>query len=76
MVHPARSWGAQFLFELIQVGVRRGIAEGAAHCNDLTFVVESVGEDVVEDERWGADGGVSVGKMQLRTGVEMLLAEA
>jgi len=33
------------------------------------------GKDVVEDERRGADGGVSVGEMHLRVAVEVLLAE-
>ena len=66
----------QFLFKVIEIRVRRRIAEGAAHGDDLAFVMEGVGEDVVEDERRGADGGVSVGKMQLRVAVEVLLAEA
>ena len=38
--------------------------------------MEGVSEDVMEDERRGADGGVSVGKMHLRIAVEVLLAEA
>ena len=52
------------------------MAEGAAHGDDLTFVMEGMGEDVVEDERRSADGGVSVGKMHLRVAVEVFLAEA
>ena len=38
--------------------------------------MKGMGEDVVEDERRRADGGVSVGKMHLRIAVEVLLAEA
>ncbi len=52
------------------------MAQGSAHGDDLAFVMEGVGEDVVEDERRGADGGVSVGEMHLRVAVEVLLAEA
>lgn len=64
------------LFKIVEIRVGRGMAEGAAHGDDLTFVMEGVGEDVVEDERRGADGGVSVGEMHLRVAVEVLLAEA
>lgn len=62
-------------FELIEVGVRRGVAENAAHRDDLAFVVESVGEDVMEDERRSADSCVSVGEMKFGGGIELVLGE-
>ena len=52
------------------------MAEGAAHRDNLPLVMEGVGEDVVKDERRSADGGVSIGKMQGRVTVELMIGEA
>lgn len=63
------------LFEIVEVGVGRGMAEEAAHGDDLTFVMEGVGEDVVEDEGWSTDGDVSVGEVQGCGCVELQVGE-
>jgi len=52
------------------------MAEDTAHRDDLAFVMESVSQDVMEDERGRTDRDVSIGKMQLRGGIEILLAKA
>lgn len=64
------------LFELIQIGVGRGMAEDAAHGDDLAFVMEGVGEDVMEDEGRRADGRISIGEPEFGVAVEVQLAEA
>ena len=64
------------LLKLIQIGVGRGIAQDTAHRDDLASVVESVSQDVMEDECGRPDRDVSVGEMQLRGGNEFLLAKA
>ena len=51
------------------------MAQYAAHGDDLTFVVECVCEDVMENECRCSDGGVSIGEMQFRAGVELFLGE-
>ena len=57
------------LLKLIQIRVGSGVAQQAAHGDDLTFVVESVCEQVMENERWCPDGDLSIGEMQFRIGV-------
>jgi len=52
------------------------VAECAAHRHDLAFVVEGVGKDVMQDERWSADGAVSVRKMKFGVGVQSLVSES
>jgi hypothetical protein len=52
------------LFKMIQIGVRGRMAEVPAHRNDLAFVMEGVGQDVMKDERRGADRSVSIREMQ------------
>jgi len=52
------------------------MAQDTAHSDDLAFVMESVGEDVMEDERGRPDRDVSIREMQLRGGIEILLAKA
>ena len=52
------------------------MTEDTAHRDDLAFVMERVSEDVVEDERGRPDRDISIGKMQLRGGIEVLLAKA
>ena len=52
------------------------MAEDAAHRDDLAFVMERVSQDVMEDERGRPDCDASIGKTQLRGGIEILFAEA
>ena len=63
------------LLKLIQIGVGRGIAQDTAHRDDLAFVMESVSQDVMEDDGGRPDRDVSIGEMQLRGGNEVLLAK-
>jgi len=63
-------------FKLVQIGVGCGMAQGTAHGDDLTFVMEGVGKDVMEDERRGTNGSVSIGEMQFRIYVELLVGQA
>jgi hypothetical protein len=51
------------------------VAQYSAHGDDLTFVVECVCEDVMENECRCSDGGISIGEMQFRAGVELFLGE-
>lgn len=62
-------------FELIQIRVGGWMSKRAAHRNDLAFVVKGVCEDMVEDECWSPNGAVSIGKMKLRVGVELLIRQ-
>ena len=64
------------LLKLIQIGVGRRIAQDTTHRDDLAFVMESVSQDVMEDECGRPDREVSIGEMQLRGGNEVLLAKA
>lgn len=64
------------LLKLVQIGIRGRVAECAAHRHDLAFVVEGVGKDVMQDERWSADGAVSVRKMKFGVGVQLLVSES
>lgn len=45
----ARTCEWRVLFEVIEVRVGGGVTEDAAHGDDLTFVMEGVGEHVMED---------------------------
>ena len=64
------------LLKLIQIGVGRGVAQDTAHRDDLAFVMESVSQDVMEDECGRPDRNVSIREMQLRGDNEVLLAKA
>src|SRR6478609_1957371 len=46
----------------LQIGVADGITEQAKHRHHLSFVVESVGDDVMQDERRTAWRGCPVGR--------------
>jgi len=60
---------------MVHVGVRCGVTQGAAHRDDLAFVMKSVGQDVMQDECGRADGDVSVGETELLIRVELLIGE-
>lgn len=47
------------------------MAHRPAHGDNLIFVVERVGENVVDNERRSADGAVAIGKMGFRAGIEL-----
>ena len=64
------------LLKLVQIGIRGRVSECAAHRYDLAFVVEGVGKDVMQDERWSADGAVSVRKMKFGVRVQLLVSES
>jgi len=51
------------------------MTEGPAHGNDLAFVMESVGQNMMQDKGGGADGSVSVGEMKVYIEVELLIGE-
>ena len=55
--------------------VGRGIAQDTTHRDDLAFVMESVSQDVMEDDAGRPNRDVSIGEMQLRGGNEVLLAK-
>jgi len=61
---------------VVEIGVGGGVAQDATRGHDLAFVMEGVGEDVMKDQRGSADGDISVGKAQLRIGVELLIRYA
>jgi hypothetical protein len=52
------------------------MAEGAAHRDNLAFVMEGVGEDVVKHEGRRADSGVSIRETECGVAVELLIVEA
>jgi transposase-like protein len=57
----ARAHGVNaILLKLIQIGVGRGIAQDTAHRDDLAVVMESVSQDVMEDECGRPDRDVSI----------------
>ena len=45
----------------------------SAHSDDLALVVEGMGQDMVKDECRSANGDVSIGKLKLFGGVELLI---
>jgi len=47
----------------------------AAHGDDLTLVMEGVGQDMMDDECGRANLSVSVGKTKLSTAVELLIRQ-
>ncbi len=51
------------------------MAQYAAHGNDLAFVMECVGQKMMEDERRRTDGVVSIGEMKLRVGIELFVRQ-
>jgi hypothetical protein len=65
-----------FLFKLIQIGVRSGIAQDTAHGDDLALVMEGVSQHVMKDECGCPHRAVSIGEMQLCGSNQALLAEA
>jgi len=46
------------------------------HCDDLAFVMEGVGEDVMEDECRSADSRVTVGEVKFGVRVQLLVGES
>ncbi len=64
------------LFKLIQIGIWSGIAQDAAHGDDLALVMEGVGQDVMKDQGGRPDRNVAIREMELFRGNEVLLAEA
>src|ERR1700758_5508373 len=61
--------------KMVHVGVRCGVTQGAAHRDDLAFVMKSMGQDVMQDECGRADRDISVGEMELLIRVELLIGE-
>ena len=52
------------------------MAQFSAHRNDLAFVMEGMGENVMQNESRRADGFVSIGEMKFRIRVELLICQA
>jgi hypothetical protein len=63
-------------FKLIQICVGRRMAQFAAHSDHLAFVMEGMGQNVVDDECRSADGGASIGEMKFRFSTELLIRQA
>ena len=63
-------------FELVEIGVGRGMAQGAAHGDDLAFVMEGVSQDVMKNKRWSSDGRLPVREMQFCICIELLVCQA
>jgi hypothetical protein len=59
--------------ELVQVGIRRWIAERTAHGYDLAFVVEGVRKDVVENEGGSANSVIAVWEVELHLRVQLFI---
>ena len=68
--HPGKS------FKLTQIGVRRGMPEQSAHGDNLALVMEGMGQNMMQDERWTADGKVSIRKAQLYVAADLLIRQA
>jgi len=77
---PATGWSNPHflwaLFKLVQIGVGRRMSQSTTHCNNLAFVVEGMGQNMMEDECRSAEGPVSIGEMKFRIGVELLIRQA
>jgi hypothetical protein len=52
------------------------MAQLAAHSDDLAFVMEGMGQNVVDYERRSADRSVSIGEMKFRISIEPLICQA
>ena len=50
--------------------------QGAAHRDDLPFVMEGVGKDVMENERRSTDPGISIVEVQFCVSIELLFRQA
>ena len=68
--------GVSVSCKLVQIGVRRRMAQGTAHGDDLAFVMESVGKDVMKDESRCANGFVPIGEKQFCICIELLVTQA
>ena len=59
--------------KLVQIGVWSRVAHDTTHGDDLAFVMKSMRQDMMKDERRSADGDVSIGEMELCFGIELLI---
>src|ERR1700733_15783160 len=62
-------------FKLVQIGVWSRVAQDTTHDDDLAFVMKSMRQDMMKDERRSADGDVSIGEMKLCVGIELLIGQ-
>ena len=51
------------------------MAQDTTHGDDLAFVMKSMRQDMMKDERRSADGDVPIGEMKFRIGVELLIRQ-
>jgi len=64
------------LFKLTQVRVDRGMPEHTAHRHDLPLVMKGMSQYMMNHERRGADGKLSVGKSQLRIATDLFIRQS
>lgn len=50
--------------------------QGAAHRDDLSFVMEGMGKDVMDNERRSTNPGISIVEVQFRVSIELLFRQA
>ncbi len=62
-------------FKLTQIGLRRWMPEHAAHRDDLAFVMEGMCQNMMDHERWSANGKLSFGIAQLCIAADLLIRE-
>jgi Phosphohydrolase-associated domain len=64
-----------YSLKLAQIRVENRVAQGTAHGNDLAFVMKGMRQDMMKDERRGADGDPAIGEMKLRIDIESLIGQ-
>ena len=60
-------------FKLVQIGVACRMAQRTTHSDHLAFVMEGVGQDMMQNQCGCADRNISIWEMKFRIGVDLLI---
>ena len=62
-------------FKMVQIGVVRRMTQRTTHGNDLPFVMKSMGQDMMKDERRSTNSDVPIGEMKFCISVEPFIRQ-
>jgi len=71
---PYTPWSLRSL-KLVEIGVWGRMAEFTAHGHDLSFVVKRMRDHVMQYQRRGPDGAITIREMKLRIAVQLLIGK-
>ena len=60
-------------FKLVQIGIVSRMAERTTHRNHLAFVMECMGQDMVQNQRRCANRNISIREMKFSIGVNLVI---